>query len=378
LINYRSSNIKINFFMLNVDPLYYYKIYGLKIATTRPLPPLALISSPSNVVDQVDVFVDLVGTPEPETALLDQSFWRVSQEAYQQQGFYLWVTATPEGTYSRLRSQDGSGTVDFVINPSGNQVWGFWSSPELFQDTVSMLLGAVLGHLLRLRGVLCLHASVVAIAGGAIAIIGASGTGKSTTAAALAARGLAVLSDDIAALDWQENLAAGQLRDRVWVQPGYPSLRLWEPSLRALQIPDIGLKRVGSRLNKCFLQLGSASTQTLKEDEFEHNGAAPQRQFGSEPLRLQAIYVLNPPDTASMAARIQPLDVRIALYHLLSHVYGREMLTVSQRQEELRQLTRLLKAVPVKLLHRPNNLEYLNQICALMISDFERVQIPSL
>ena len=51
------------------------------------------------------------------------------------------------------------------------------------------LLGPVLGILLHQRGFLVLHASVVSIAGGAVGFLGEKGWGKSTTAAALNARG---------------------------------------------------------------------------------------------------------------------------------------------------------------------------------------------
>ena len=53
---------------------------------------------------------------------------------------------------------------------------------------------------LRLRGVPALHASAVAVGGAALAVVGSAGAGKSTTAAARAARGHAVVADDVLAL----------------------------------------------------------------------------------------------------------------------------------------------------------------------------------
>lgn len=51
------------------------------------------------------------------------------------------------------------------------------------------------------RGYLCLHATVVDIAGSAVAIAGVSGGGKSTTAAALTQRGHRLLVDDTTVVD---------------------------------------------------------------------------------------------------------------------------------------------------------------------------------
>jgi dephospho-CoA kinase len=52
-----------------------------------------------------------------------------------------------------------------------------------------------------LRGVVCLHASAVAIGDEAIALLGPAGSGKSTTAAAFAERGYSVLAEDVVTLD---------------------------------------------------------------------------------------------------------------------------------------------------------------------------------
>lgn len=349
--------------MLNLDRLHYYAVYGLTIATTRSLLGLTPIALSPLGSAAVNVTINLLGAPQPELAILAPGFWQASAEAYQKNGFYLWTTSSEVGTYWRLRSRDGEDVFDFVINPDGTQVWGFWSTEELFQDAVSLLLGAVLGHVLRLRGVLCLHASVVAVEGNAIALIGASGTGKSTTAAALAARGFSALTDDIAALYW--------VGDRIWVQPGYPSLRLWSPSLKALQVPVAGLSRVSSRIDKCFLQLDTGPAQSIEDNHFAENDSTNQRQFAATPLPLQAIYVLDQRDASCRVAIAQPLNSIAALHHLLTHAYGRDVLSTSQRQDELRQLAAIAQTIPIRLLHRPDDLNQLDRLCTLIINDLE-------
>lgn len=62
------------------------------------------------------------------------------------------------------------------------------------------LLSSVIAALLRQRGLLVLHANVATTPTGAIALSGVSGSGKSTTLAALLACGCSMLADDITAL----------------------------------------------------------------------------------------------------------------------------------------------------------------------------------
>src|SRR5207237_1442435 len=62
------------------------------------------------------------------------------------------------------------------------------------------LLGPALALLLSQRGLLVLHASAVAVEGRAIAFLGESGQGKSTTAAAFLAHGHTVVADDVLAV----------------------------------------------------------------------------------------------------------------------------------------------------------------------------------
>jgi hypothetical protein len=63
------------------------------------------------------------------------------------------------------------------------------------------LLGTVMGALCLQRGLLPLHAAAVLSRGGAAALAGPSGVGKSTLAAQFQSRGCAVLADDLLAVE---------------------------------------------------------------------------------------------------------------------------------------------------------------------------------
>ena len=76
------------------------------------------------------------------------------------------------------------------------------------------------------RGHLCLHATVVEVGGRVLALGGASGAGKSTTAAALHLRGHPVLVDDVAVIDLRRGVP--------WVLPYRRVALLTEDTLDAL------------------------------------------------------------------------------------------------------------------------------------------------
>jgi hypothetical protein len=71
------------------------------------------------------------------------------------------------------------------------------ANPELLRV---LLMGRMMAYLLRQRGWLPLHASAVRIEGQAVLFLGASGSGKSTTAAAFHLRGHQVITDDVGAV----------------------------------------------------------------------------------------------------------------------------------------------------------------------------------
>ena len=91
-------------------------------------------------------------------------------------------------------------------------------------DLTLFLVGTCLAAVLQQRGRLVLHASAVAVNGKAMIFCGDSGAGKSTLAATLAARGYALMNDDVCSLS---RTADG----RYEVHPDGRLLKLWAASL---------------------------------------------------------------------------------------------------------------------------------------------------
>ncbi len=114
----------------------------------------------------------------------------------------------------------------FHVSADLRDVWGTWVAPYTSDDALVYLVGPVLSYVLRRRGVLALHASAVVVDGRAVAFVGGGGSGKSTTAAALVARGMPLLTDDVLALT----------RDGtdVMAWPGGDHLRLWDDAAARL------------------------------------------------------------------------------------------------------------------------------------------------
>jgi hypothetical protein len=111
------------------------------------------------------------------------------------------------------------------------------------EDVRGHLLGAVFGALCHQRGIIPLHASVIDVADGRVAFVGASGAGKSTLVGALARRGHEIISDDECFLQLDSN-------GNVQAWPGISRIRLWEDARDALGFDGPGMEREIQGYNK--------------------------------------------------------------------------------------------------------------------------------
>lgn len=129
------------------------------------------------------------------------------------------------------------------------------------------LLSSILAALLRQRGLLVLHANVIITPRGAIAISGESGSGKSTSQAALMAKGCCMQADDIAVLQLGED-------GMVVALPGIPKLHLCEDAAARLGYDVVTLSRYPLRHVKFVVPIASVDMSTT-------------------PVRLESIYLLE-------------------------------------------------------------------------------------
>ena len=272
--------------------------------------------------------------------------WYTSPNADRADVPVLQVWKLEGGAYFRLRYCDG---VEFILNREGTRVWAGWPGSAKLEDAAVYLLGPVMGFLLRLRGIICLHASGIEVDGQVLAFMGPPGAGKSTTAAAFARRGYPVLTDDITALE--EN------RKRFWVLSGSPRLCLWPDAVTALYGSPEALPRltpedaVDPQWDKRWLDL-----------------AGPEYYFQSQPLPLGAIYLLG--ERALTGPNFEAVTGKAAMLALLANTYSYYLVDKVLRAQEFEALSRLLDQVPIRRVTPHPDPAYLPRMCELIVEDF--------
>ena len=315
-----------------------FNLYGIDVRFNRPLgglrglPPrdradvcITLGDLPPELADERGTARDLyVGEASGADSLPSVRFSEILDR-----GFY------------RFHYADGT---RIVVDRAGENVWATIADGATDEDTGTYLLGPILGFVLRLRGVTCMHASAVEIGGCAVAFAGEAGAGKSSLAAAFAKRGHRVLTDDVSALR--------DLDGHFHILPAYPRIRLWPDSAAALFGSPEALPRITPTWEKRFLDL-----------------SAPPHRFGAEPRRLAAIYVFAHEPRSSPC--IVALDPREALVDLVPQMYSTRLLDRTMRAREFAILSQLVQGIPVKRIHRTEHLAEIDQVCEAVLRDFD-------
>jgi hypothetical protein len=251
-----------------------------------------------------------------------------------------------DGTYYGFFYSDGA---RFAIERQGREIWGDWPDDYSLEDASIYLIGQVINFALRLRGATSLHASSIAVGDRAIAVMGAPGAGKSTTAAAFAQLGFPILSDDVAVLEDRGST--------FLVQPGYPRVNVWPDSARALFGPGEDLPQITPTWEKKYVSLDREGYR-----------------FQSNPLPLSAIYMLEVPEDAPDAPVLQEATAADAFIALVANTYLNFLLDADMRKREFEVLGRVSRAVPVRFARPGNNPSRVFEFCELIATDARRLQ----
>lgn len=316
-----------------------YAVYGVCLDANRLLPGLVPVEDGYwGLTVKLDLGVVPSMLAQAEVEEVSRHYVNTAQQA----GEPSLVISRVGHSYIHLQYADGT---QFVLHPEQCEIWATWTEQSTLEDTTTYLLGPVLGFFLRLRGVVCLHGSAIAIDGRALAILGKPGAGKSTTAAALAVRGYPVLCDDIAAL----NLRHGQF----YVQPAYPYLKLWSPSVEALYGKTDALPCLTPTWNKQYLNLNQAGYH-----------------YQAEPLPLGGIYVLNSRSADPSAPWIEALPKSLGLIELIANTYASKLLDRELRAKEFETLSQVAAFVPMRKATPHVEFSYLSTLCDSILQDF--------
>ncbi len=326
-----------------------YLVYGLDVHSNQEIPGLVAVCETNH--PQPEVRVNLGSLPlwleQPVAKNLEQRQWYVSAYIAEngKPALRIWQILGNSSSYFWLQYSDGT---EFVVDRYGSQIWAIWSDELTVEDTATYLLGPILGWVLRLRGVTCLHASAVAVENKVVAFLGDAGAGKSTTAAAFAQQGYPILSDDVLALVDRES--------SFWVQPAYPRVRLWSESVVALYGNVEKLPRI----------VPSHPTWDKRYLDLSQQGY----QFQNSPLPLAAIYLLNYRSEEEGVPKLESPSSRSALISLIANTYGSYLLDKSMRSQEFQLLGRLIKSVTVRQVTPHKNPAYIPQLIETILNDF--------
>ncbi len=322
-------------------PVFRQQAYGLRIVTDIPLPELAAIR-----VSPVRSAV---------RATLGGRFQRIRLNPR----WYLRSRLPGGGTWLRCGKTPGgyvlsfANIADFIIDSSGSQVVCCNASNDVSLETIRhLLIDQVLALIVNLRGREALHATAVATRKGVCAFTGPAGSGKSTLAASFVLSGYPLVCDDCLALSEGKAITA---------LPGYPGLRLWDDSIRALGASSRNLKPVAHYTTKSRWQ--------------DHSRRA---DFCSTTRRLARIYLLERARSSKRAARvlIEDLAPGEALMGLVKAAYRLDITDRAMLTRQFQFLSRVAARVPVKRLIVPNEFSALSDVRQAVLHDLSNRRPP--
>ena len=304
-----------------------YRVCGVSILADRPVPGLR----ESATDEAFDLHISMRGAIDVPQSHARDAIWYSSP--YRDRGVPL-LTIWRRGS-SYLLSY-GEGTT-FLINASGTRVEAWWEPPLTDADAADYLLGSVLAFVLRLRGMVPLHASAVVIGDRAVLFAGSAGAGKSSTAAAFAVLGYPILSDDIVCM--------GHSQAGVLAYPSHPRVSIWSDAAQQLFAGE-------------SLPEHSAVYPKHHVDLVGHG-----YRFHEGPVPIETIFVLSDRARTDQAVETRRVKPQAALMNLVSHTYGNYLLDASMRAREFDVVARIATRVTVQEIAFGGGLENLVAAC---------------
>lgn len=245
-----------------------YTLFGLRIKSEILLPEAIRRFDGIDIMDVKIVMEDIV--------IIEEEWTRINKYFVMRENEILFQV--PD--VATFLMQDGK---KIIVSPTTNAN----------EDQLRLyLLGTCMGVILLQRKTLPLHGSVIAIDGKAYAIVGDSGAGKSTLASAFLNEGYQLLTDDVIAVQFDEN-------NRPMVIPSYPQQKLWQESLDHFGADSANYRPLFARETKFSVPVGS--------------------KFYHEPLQLAGIFELIKSD--SHEVHINPIEGLDRLHALFYHTY---------------------------------------------------------
>lgn len=320
-----------------------YRVYGLTLGANVKIPGLGAEKVDNQTAD-MEIYMGVFPNEIERLIAYPTSKYYLEPAYKNEDPPHLTINTLSDGKYFHFYYGYG---VEFVLDKSATIVWGKWKTPLVMEDATLYLLGPILGFMLRLRGITCLHASGVVVDEKAFALTGPSGAGKSTLAASFAAAGYPVLSDDV--------LPLTTINGIIHAQSGYSRLRLFPNSFENLpDLPD-NLPLLAPGWDKCYLDLASDSYELHKTSR-----------------ALQVIYIIDWDVDNTPCPSIAPLSGITALPFLAANTYRNELLTPEMRMNEFLFLSQMVSKIKVRKLHPVNDIKAVPQLREMILDDFRK------
>ncbi len=303
-----------------------YRAYGLDVATERPLPlrPAASVGQPCLTVAYANPAPARPASgPDRRELVHSGAGWTLRYD-------------NREGGWMAFEYSAG----ERRLLVSGSVPWEALEGP---------LTGLLFGVKLRLEGASLLHGAGLRIGGRGIAILGGSGHGKSTLAAASIALGAELLTEDL--------LRLRRGADGFEAEPGAATLHLLADAHRHLE-PRLPPAGDGARVN------GDGKVRLVLP-------AGP-----AEPVRLSAVYILEAPGAGGGGTGMERLSGPDAVGRLVGQLYGTGWIS-PVGPGDLAFCARLAAEVPIFALSRPWALEGVLETADLLRDHAEAQDPPS-
>lgn len=290
-----------------------YTAFGLTVGSEIRLPELPETSVSDDRTPDVQIRLGAVDPPADA----------VDGQAY---------AAPNDGRYVLFEAAAVSirGGAEIVVDPA----------PDVPDEIVRhLVVGPALNHLLHQRGYFVLHASTVAIGEVAVAFVGESGAGKTTTAAAFLREGYRILSDDVAAIK--------NVRDPS-VVAGFPAIKIEPTTANRFDLP------VNPPTHTC-----AARDRHFHSVEYE---------LPSSPVPLERIYVLEDADRDAIA----PIGSAEGVVSIVENTYTSTLLGENSRaRSNFTQSATLADSASIRRLRRRRRFESLQAVVRLVTEDIE-------
>lgn len=254
--------------------------------------------------------------------------------------------AVPMLANDQARSHFDGDTLSFTVDGiarfgiSGGSAIRIAAFPGAQESELRLFtLGSAWAGLGYQRGFAMLHGSAVAIGSGAVMFCGDMEAGKSTMAAAMVARGHALVSDDLARVD--PPAGPGQA---AMIHPSAPRLKLWREAIDLLGWNDRIMARDHFRDEKFHLR--------------------PMGGSQADPVPLQAVVLLEWGEGPCLERLEGSSAVRGTIASACYRPEMLEALSLHPRQASL--VAGIVAVTPVYRLVRPRDFDALGRCCELI------------